>query len=237
MKNFIILLSLVMIASCQVDAQKSINLETIDLGFSAEKYYENNKSLRKQISKDIKALSLKIESDQKNKDYKKKLKELIDKKYAINLIERSVWTVAIDETKEQTEENSKDWLVEYDMSSHSTVDSTAYFKEVIFPVINFFEEPNGEFVALNVISNSDIPTKDWFATMSKTLTKSCGEPKEKDFAFYDEYKFIEWNSDEFIYVLVVSKEMKGRIRFFIVNKAHINDIRQEFAEGSWRFLR
>lgn len=237
MKNFIILLSLVMIVSCQVDAQKSINLETIDLGFSAEKYYENNKSLRKQISEDIKILSLKIESDPKNKDYKKKFKELVDKKYAINFIETSVWTVAIDETKEQTKENSKELLVEYEMLSHSTADSTACFKEVVFPVIDFFEESNGKFVALSARSNREIPTKDWFTSINKTLTKSFGQPKEKEFAIYDEYKFIEWKSDELVYVLVVSKEMKGSIRFFIVNKLHVNDIKQEFSEGSWRFLR
>ncbi len=234
-----IFISLILINLCwQSNAQKSINLESIDLNFSPKKIFQHYENLRIKITEDIKILSSKIKRDKKNKEYIGKLKELISKKHSVNLIESYVWTIPIDKTKEHTEENSKEWLIEYDMVSHSTVDSTAYFKEVIFPSINFLEEPNGKFVALNTRSNNNIPTKKWCMIISNILTTDLGQSKHKNIKLFDtEYTFREWSNDELVYILISPTQMKGSIRFFIISKVHFNDLKGEFSEGSWLFLK
>ncbi|WP_405397794.1 hypothetical protein [Maribacter sp. Asnod2-G09] len=224
------------------NAQNTINLENVNTNFSAKKVVEEYEDERNKILEEINILSSKIENEKKdkkkNKENRKELSRLILKKYEVNSIESYTWSIPIDEDKELSDENSKNWLIEYDMVSFSTADSTANFKEIFFPSINFFEEPNGGFVALNTRTNNDIPTKEYFTILNTTLDKKFGKPISKNIELFDiDYLYNEYSNDQLVYLLICPNKMEGSIRLFIINKTYLDDLKGEFSEGNWLFLK
>jgi len=234
-------LLLILLFGSQLMAQESVDLENIALNFSPIKIVETYDSARDTIQREIEAIRLTIaqeKSKKKNKLHKIQIRKLISKKYTINNIDSYIWKKPLDDNKELTEDNEKEWLTEYEMTSFSNTDTTAYFRDVIFNNIDFFEAPDGMFVALHTQTDTEVSLQENITKIETTLTQKYGAKKSKIETPYSiALSYNEWQTEEIIYIVIYPSNNEGSIRMFIVNKEYINDLRDEFSEGVWLFLR
>ncbi|QCE43389.1 hypothetical protein [Psychroserpens sp. NJDZ02] len=241
MKRTFTLLLLLITLGYQTNAQNSINLEEINNAFVPKDYIKPSEDQKNILNKELNILFDKIftkknASKQDTLKYKKIEFELSK----INTFKIDSLYHVIDEEKVWNDDNKKKWAVSYNMMSYSSVDSTAYFKDIYFPKVSFLENLNGEFIALSALTNYNKPVPKNLEKLYRQLTMKYGQPNKKKIRTLGRNKYsFEWVSDLLVYNLISDtdeysfSETNYNFRLYIINKDYNDFVRGRNRVGDW----
>lgn len=237
MKNFFISLLLLIMVGCQVDAQKSINLEETGVDFNIEgfiKPYEDKKSALQKKSKMF--FTDKNASKQDTLEYIKIQLELLE----INSFKVDSLYHVIDEEKMWSNENKKKWAISYGMMSYVSTDKTSYFKNINFPKVSFLQDLKGDFIAVSATTHYKKPNAKDFKSLYKYLCEKYGKPKVKKIRAMAKNKYsFQWISEKLVYNMISDvneysfENTKYNLHFYVINKKHNEFVRGKIGIGDW----
>lgn len=241
MKNLIIFLLLLILVGCQVDAQKSINLEEIGVDFNIKGYIKPYEDKRSALQKKSKMFFKKIFTDknaskQDTLAYKKIQSELLE----INSFKVDSLYHVIDEEKIWSDENKKKWAVSCGMMSYASIDRTSYFKSINFPKVSFLQDLKGGFIAVSATTHYRKPNPKDFKSLYKYLCEKYGKPKVKKIRAMAKNKYsFQWVGEKLVYNMISDvdeysfENTKYNLHFYVINKKYNEFVRGKIGIGDW----
>lgn len=240
-RTFTLLVLLIITLGCQTNAQNNINLEEINNAFVPKDFIKPSEDLKNILNKELNILLDKIFTKKNaSKQDTLRYKKIEFKLSKINTFKIDSLYHIIDEEKIWSDTNKKKWAVSYNMMSYSSLDSTAYFKNIYFPKVSFLESLDGEFIALSALTHYNKPMPENLKELYKQLTIKYGRPNKKEIRALGRNKYsFEWISDLLVYNMISDtdehsfNETNYDFRLYIINKDYNDFVRGKNPVGDW----